>query len=277
MAKSKWRVMKVIPFDIERLADGFKSTIDWMLERKYGEELRSGIQQFKDNKDDLSQNPDSETALRHLIELFVTQGRYYSKPGDFDSEMDSFIAKHGTRFRTPAAQEDLVGLVGRLARPSRIVARAKKNTSELLTEYSTIGQFTDELHKLAKEGKKKMLGEKGRDNYLRDFGRWDRIPMDRHEMRFIIRTGIYHTCNIENRNDPLRKSYLHDALTSFCSTHLKGKMVEGIDLSSAPGIVDIFIWTYCSREGYNICGSTSKCDRCNLKGVCLYALASSSK
>lgn len=266
----------MIPFDIERLADEFKNTIDWMLEGEYGEELRSGIQQFKDNKGDLSKNPDSERALRILIELFVTQAWYYSKPVDFDSEMDSFIAKHGARFRRPAAREDLVDLVGRLA-PPKIVAWAQKNASEFLTEYSTIRQFTDEQHALANEGKTKVLGKKGRDNYLRDFGYWDRIPMDRHEKRFIIRTGIYHACDIENRNDPLRESYLHDALASFCSTHLKGKMVEGIDLSSAPGIVDIFIWSYCSRKKYNICGSTSKCDRCNLKGVCLYALTGSSK
>jgi hypothetical protein len=276
MAKSRWRVMKVILFDIERLADEFKKTIDWMLEGEYGEQLRSDLQLFKDNKGDLSQNPDSEKAFRMLIELFVTQAWYYRKPGDFDSEMDSFIAKHGASFRTPAAQEDLVGLVGGLA-PPRIVARAQKNTSELLTEYPTIGQFTDELYDLAKEGKKKILGEKGRDNYLRDFGHWDRIPIDRQEMRFIIRTGIYHAYDVENRNDPLRRSYLHDALASFCSTYLKGKMVEGIDLGNAPGIVDIFIWSYCSRRRYNICGNTSKCDRCNLEGVCLYALTGSSK
>ena len=266
----------MIPFDIERLADEFKKTIDWMLEDEYGEKLRKDIQQFKDNKGDLNQNPDSEKAFRMLIELFVTQAWWFQKPGDFDSEMDSFITKHGTSFRTPAAQEDLVGLVEGLA-PPRIVARAQKNTSELLTEYSTIGQFTDELYKLANEGKKKILGEKGRDNYLRDFGHWDRIPIDRQEMRFIIRTGIYHACDIENRNDPLRRSYLHDALASFCFTYLKGKMVEGIDLGSAPGIVDIFIWSYCSRRRYNICGNTSKCDRCNLEGVCLYALTGSSK
>jgi hypothetical protein len=262
-------------FDISKFAKEFKNTIDWMLKDKHSKEIKDDLQLFKNNKSELSNNQDSTKALRTLVELIITQAWYYRKPSSFDSEIDSFITKYGISFRTPTAQKDLVELVGKLA-PPKIVTQAKKNLQKLLTEYPTIKRFTDKLYVLAKDGKpNEVLGEKGRDNYLRDFGYWDRIPMDRHEMRFIIRTGIYHACSERDKNDPLEKGSLHDALTRFCSMHLKGEEMEGIDLGNAPGIVDIFIWSYCGKGRYNICGSTSKCDGCNLRGVCLYALTKS--
>jgi hypothetical protein len=49
--------------------------------------------------------------------------------------------------------------------------------------------------------------------------------------------------------------------------------VEGIDLGHAWGIVDLFIWYFSAeKDGYNICGSTPNCEKCNLNDVCLYAL-----
>jgi hypothetical protein len=136
----------------------------------------------------------------------------------------------------------------------------------------SIQDFTAELYELAKKGQSIVLGEKGRDNYLRDYGYFDRIPMDRHEMRFILRTGIY-TCCPPNESDPLNKKHLQRGLADFCGTYLKGKRIQGIDLGEAPGIVDFFIWYYCSREGYNICGNIPKCKKCDLNGSCFYALS----
>lgn len=261
-------------FDISKFAEEFRNTIDWMLKDKHSKEIKEDLQLFKNNKNELSKNQDSTKALRTLVELVITQAWYYRKSPSFDSEIDSFITKYGTSFRTPTAQKDLVDLTGRLA-PPRIVNRAKEGVQKLLAGFSTIRQFTDKLYDLSEEGKSEVLGEKGRDNYLRDFGYWDRIPMDRHEMRFMIRTGIYHTCSIEDKNDPLQKSSLHHALTRFCSQYLTGKIAEGIDLGDAPGIVDIFIWSYCGKGRYNICGSTPSCEECNLNSVCLYALTNS--
>lgn len=261
-----------VAFDINKFANEFKKLIDGML--KDSAKVKGDIQLFKDNKNELSMNPESSKALRVLVELIVTQAWYYRKPQSFDKEIDTFIARHGANFRTSTAQKDLVELVEKLA-PSRVITRAKESIQKLLANYSSIEQFTKKLHDLAKRGKTDILGEKGRDNYLRDFGYWERIPMDRHEMRFIIRSGIYHTCSIRDENDPLEKGSLYDALTRFCSTYLKGKVVEGIDLGNAAGIVDIFVWSYCGKERYNICGSTPKCNECNLNGACLYALTNS--
>jgi len=91
-------------------------------------------------------------------------------------------------------------------------------------------------------------------------------------MRFIVRTGIYHARSVKVRSDPLQMAAFHDALTRFCSDYLKGYTVFGIDLGSAPGIVDVFIWSFCSRERYGICGSVPKCGVCPLKEACLYSI-----
>jgi len=263
-----------VAFEIAVFSEEFENVINWMLTDKHGSAIKTDLQQLNDNKGELNKNPDTIKALRILIELIITQAWYYRTPANFKEEIDAFIAKHGTNFRTPAAQTDLIELVVELARP-RITTRAKESIQKFLTDYSTIEEFTKSLHDLAKRGKTNVLGEKGRDNYLRDLGYWDRIPMDRHEIRFIIRTGIYHACSIRSKNDPLERGSLHDALTRFCLKHLTGKVVEGIDLGDAPGIVDIFIWSYCAKERYNMCGSTPKCDGCSLKNVCLYPLTQS--
>jgi len=186
--------------------------------------------------------------------------------------MDIFISKYGNNFRTDEAKKELVNLVERLA-PKGIVAKAKERL-QILLSYPTIKDFTDELYELAKKGKTKILGEKGRDSYLRDFGYWDRVPIDRHEMRFMIRTGIYHTCDVRDKSDPLQKETFHEALTIFCSKYLTSYEVHGIDLGIALGVVDIFIWSFCTKKRYNICGNIPKCDICVFKDVCLYKLLS---
>ncbi len=252
-------------FDISKFAEEFKNTIDWISKSQHSKKIKDDLQFFKNNRDELKKNPDSVNALRMTIELIVTNGWRLRKPIDFDSKMDSFIKKHGRNFRTSKAKNELIGLVS---------DRRKKNIEQLL-EYPTIKELTEKLYNLAKEGKTVVLGEKGRDNYLRDFGYWDRIPIDRHEMRFIIRSGIYHTCSIKEKSDPLEKSHFHDVLTRFCAKYLKGYTVEEIDLGTAPGIVDIFIWSYCAEDRYKVCINTPNCGKCNLKGVCLYAITNS--
>jgi predicted transcriptional regulator len=255
-------------FDINKFADEFKKTIDWMLNDGHAQELKDDLLSFQENKNILKNDPDSIKALRMIIELIKTKGWRLRSPRNFDNKWNSFMKRmerHGTNFRTPEAQEELIEIVG----------EGKRENIEQLLQYSTLKQFTDKLYNLAKQGKTEVLGEKGRDNYLRDFGYWDRIPMDRHEMRFIIRSGIYHACSSIDKSDSLEKMHLHDALNRFCGKYLKRHIVEGIELGSAPGIVDIFIWSFSAEDRYNICGATPRCDECKLNGVCLYALTNS--
>lgn len=249
-------------FDINRFGEEFKNTINWMLRDIHAQEIKNDLQFFKNNKNNLETDQDSERAWRMIIELIKTNSWRLKKPTNFDDKMDLFIGKHGKNYRTKEAKDELIEIVGN---------RRKDNIEQLFT-YSTLKQFTDKLYTLAKQGKTEVIGEKGRDNYLRDFGYWDRIPIDRHEMRFIIRSGIYHACSCKDKSDHLEKNDLHDTLTEFCTKYLKGFVVEGIELASAPGIIDIFIWSFSAEDRYNICAAIPKCEKCNLNSVCLYPL-----
>lgn len=253
-------------FDINRFAEEFKSTINWMLQNEHAEKIKDDLRYFIRNKEELNNNPNSINALRIILELIVTNGWRLNKPADFDSKIESFIRRYGKNFKTAEAKSELIELVGE---------RRKKNIEHLL-RYHTIKDFTKNLYNLAKRGKTEVLGEKGRDNYLRDFGYWDRIPIDIHEMRFILRSGIYHSCSVNEKSDPLEKSHFQDILTRFCKKYLRGFVVridsEEIDLGKSPGIVDTFIWSYCAEDRYRICVKKPHCDICKLKKVCLYAI-----
>ena len=100
----------------------------------------------------------------------------------------------------------------------------------------------------------------------------------------MLRSGIYHSCSSRDRSDPLEKTHFQDVLTRFCKEYLKGFKVkiekkdggsEEIDLGKSPGIVDIFIWSYCAEDRYRICIKKPQCEICNLKGVCLYSITNS--
>jgi hypothetical protein len=248
-------------FNIYKFAEDFKNTIDWMLNGEHAQTIKAELQHFRNNKDTLTGNPDSIEALGTIIELLKTNGWHFRTPARFHKDWESFVERHGKNFRTEEAKGELIRMVGE-----------RKREIEKLFTYRTLKQFTEKLYTLAQNGQTDVLGEKGRDNYLRDFGYWDRIPMDVHEKRFIIRSGIYHACTAKDKSDHLGGEDLHDALTRFCTKYLKNHVVEEIELGSAPGIVDIFIWSFSAEDRYNICGATPNCEKCNLKNVCLYAL-----
>ncbi|KXA90830.1 hypothetical protein AKJ57_03530 [candidate division MSBL1 archaeon SCGC-AAA259A05] len=119
------------------------------------------------------------------------------------------------------------------------------------------------------------MGEKERDLYLRDVGYLDRIPIDKHEMRFILRTGIYHSCSRDSF-DPLEKEDLQNSLKVFCKEYLDGVYFKNLKLSENPTIVDKIIWYHCAKSSpaLNVCGSRPKClkdyQSCPFTGGCLF-------
>lgn len=171
-------------FDVGKFIDSFAASfghvVDWMLADEYGHAIRADLQVFRDRKNELGVRPDSSDALRLLVELIVTNAWYYKRPRSFDPEIDSFIAKYQRNFRTEEAINELINLVDRVS-PLRMRSQARESIRNILESHRTLREFTEELYDLARHGKSMVLGEKGRDNYLRDFGYWDRIPMDRHE------------------------------------------------------------------------------------------------
>jgi hypothetical protein len=123
---------------------------------------------------------------------------------------------------------------------------------------------------------KANIGRKGRDNILRDCGFFNRIPIDVHEQRFLIRTGIFHKYASLNDADPTDYAHLANAMSRFSKNKLSELEVNGIRLSEAPGIVDLIIW-YFSQEkteeeiSLGICAKVPKCGKCPLNTLCIFA------
>ena len=117
------------------------------------------------------------------------------------------------------------------------------------------------------------LGPKSVEMILRDMGYFDRVPIDRHERRFLLRTGIALIYGPQNK-DPALPEFYSEALTNYCRENLKDMELEGISLASAPGIIDWAIWYFsCERESKDckaVCSSNPRCDVCPIRNACLY-------
>lgn len=261
-------------FDIENFGAKFQDTIDWILQRERCGVVKEHLDNCLRRKNELEVNPDSPDALRFLVTLKVTNSWYRDEPKHFGDSFRSFEEQYGKDFRTEEAQESLADLITDYSVFRIPKQKVQQWVRGLLNDFDTLGDFTRDLYKLRKEGKRKLLGDKGADDYLRNFGKWDRIPIDIHETRFLIRSGIYHAFSTSGKQDPLEVRCLQHVLSEFCRYCLEGKMVEDIDLASAPGIVDIFIWSYCAEKdkGYNICGSAPRCGECGLRDSCFFGI-----
>lgn len=150
-----------------------------------------------------------------------------------------------------------------------------RDSLKLLTESERLSKFETEFEKILRE--KAKIGRKGRDNILRDYGFFKKhIPIDAHEQRFILRTGIFHKYATLENSDPTNYDDLANALCRFCKEELKKLKVEGIPLSDAPGLVDLIIW-YFSQEktekkiSLKICAKKPRCKKCPLTDLCVFA------
>ena len=170
-------------------------------------------------------------------------------------------------------------------------SKAYKDSNEKISQFLTaledlknnLGQCpkSERLEKFEKEFEnilemKANIGRKGRDNILRDCGFFNRIPIDVHEQRFLVRTGIFHKCASLKDADPTDYNHLAAAMSRFSRDELNGLEVNGIRLSEAPGLVDLIIW-YFSQEkteeeiSLGICAKSPKCGKCPLKALCVFA------
>ena len=275
-------------FDISVLAYDIKRLIEHLMSHEeIGKRIKEEIVYYKQLKDDLqsgdSSNPGYREAFALLLEAIITQSWYYSLKGDERKNLYNLVHSYGVKGLTRGeGRKKLLELINRIG-PRRRREIVRKKIIQLLNEMQTM-EFHDwvkDLYNKAKKGKTKILGVKGRDDYLRCVGYWDRVPIDRHEARFIIRTGIFHACSLSDKGDPLERDHLQEAVRAFCKKYLNGFKVLGINLGEAPGILDKFIWYYCkepskgegsNEEGLGICGKTPKCSECLLRNTCLFSL-----
>ncbi len=174
----------------------------------------------------------------------------------------------------------------RKRRNSKLYKEAK---TKILRFLKRLGDLESELSRLAESERLKLfeerfenileddakIGRKGRDNLLRDCGFLNHIPIDIHENRFLLRTGIFHKYASLNESDPTDYDHLANAMRRFCEKELKTLKVNGISLSDAPGLVDLIVW-YFSQEkteqeiSLGICAKTPLCEKCPLNNICLF-------
>lgn len=147
----------------------------------------------------------------------------------------------------------------------------------------SLKKWIDTLHSLLVKGyewKKheyykgiRGLGRKGSELILRDMGYFDRIPVDIHERRFILRTGIALLYGPPSK-DPISLEFYIEALTRYSRENLEDVELGGVALGSAPGILDWAIWYFaCEKESGDckaICSSDPKCEKCPIRNACLY-------
>ena len=262
-------------FDPDSLANSFQQLID---KTEYRTQIEKDITAFLGNKTELDKNPDSMVALKKLGELIASNNYYRRKYAKlFKDEFKKIEHLMAGFFRKEKGKETLINIIRNVAFRSDI---AEKKMCSLLEELgqTSIREWTSHLHELSQNRKgAKILGPKGRDIFLRDMGYLDRAPIDIHEMRFIIRTGIYHLSS-RSLFDPLQKDALQDALVCFCREHLAGIRVHNLDLSESPGVVDLIIWYHCAGTpgGFSVCAAKPKCletkGACPLSETCLFSI-----
>jgi hypothetical protein len=263
-------------FNSNFLVNGFKQLLDKV---EYRKQIEKDINDFLRNKKELDKDPNSLVALEKLGELIASRNYYRRKYAKLFREEFKKIEHSGSGFfSTNKGKQKFLGTIRKVAFQKD---DAVKKVHALLEELSqkSIREWTEDLHTLSQNGKgDKILGQKGRDIYLRDMSYFDRVPMDIHEMRFIIRTGIYHLCSRSLFN-PLEKDDLQDAMVNFCKEYLSGLSISGINLSKSPGIVDLVIWYHCADppDGFSICAVEPRClerkDVCPLSKACLFAVS----
>lgn len=269
-------------------ADDFKALFSDLMGREFGDKIREDIRDFGENIVGFRENPNYHKALKRLVELIMTNSWWRPLSRDdykeYERQFRLYHRKFGDDgFRTREGKKRLLEIVGGFATSNRRKAVQKVGSliGILVSRNATLSTWTKNLYNLAKNGRTEILGDKGRDNYLRDFGYFDRAPLDRHEWRFIVRTGIFHHHAKKDESDPQDRDDLQSALVNFCNNQLAGFELEEIndclgqrlDLGKNAGMVDLFIWSYNANERYHICGKNPQCHRCILSDSCMFANA----
>ncbi|MCJ2563650.1 MAG: hypothetical protein LN417_06140 [Candidatus Thermoplasmatota archaeon] len=240
----------------------------------YRAEMRNEARVFLNRWKGLQRNANSTRALRVIIEGIVTKGwRLQNLGKKFKRITGGQTGWTLDYFRSDAVRGPL----------EEVKAEARVDEFLRQTEDTSLREWLAERYAYAVRGEEdphlkgiKGLGPKGRDDMLRSLGYLKRIPIDMHEKRFMIRTGIFHTFADKN-GDPDDYDDYHHAMTEFCRVALKGRSlrVEGVTLrlSESPGLFDKAVFAHCAKR--RVCGLAPKCfddkGACKLYGICWWS------
>lgn len=243
------------------------------------------------NKDLINQEPYPRKVLGYIVEVVVTKGywRKWFKQQLIEKLRDHKLLISNDEIVLGLEEYDiLLQAVSELAEEIgspywNEVLNSLKMLHDRLIKAGSIKEWINTLYRIVSSGggfkrheffrNIKGLGPKSVDMILRDMGYFDRIPIDRHERRFLLRTGIALVYGPPS-GDPVSLGFYSEALRNYCRENLKNIRLEEIPLDSAPGVLDWAIWYFsCERESEEckaICSSRPRCEICPLRDICLY-------
>lgn len=193
--------------------------------------------------------------------------------------------------------ENLIRNLDRIFEPKEGRKNRKREKFNEILYYikdNSISNWILELHK--NNNNIPHMGPKSDDDFLKDHGFYEHVPVDRHTMRFLFRTGILHWYfkNIENKNSKERwdiltlfnlnyenkyklfRKILEEFCKEFCDEIRPLNSSKNVRFSNNPGIIDLIIWRHCGEDDSlgckNICGDKPKHDKCVFRETCLLTL-----
>lgn len=224
-------------------------------------------------KDTLDINKKDDTGIfRAFVSSIVTQGRTgvetILQKVQEDKGFEDWKPEH---FSTEQGKKLLKDHIGN-SRKSNIIFEESKRMIVL-----GIRNWIESLRK-----GEIYIGLKTKDEFLKEIGFLEHIPIDRYYPPFLARTGLLIQYLSTSHKDPGKfmrgladkecyEAY-KDMMVNLCRNNLKGLKYRGLDLSMNPGIVDMAIWRHCARakEAFDICGKEPHCARCIIKNLCEY-------
>ena len=258
--------------------------------------VEDDLEYFLENREALKREKFPEGPLSDIVEIIITRSYWSKRP--LETIIDRLREKDYPKLRD---DELIVGygdldliieVAGELSSEAdndfwrsfwegrRNSLRAFKNA---ISKAGSLKKWVDEIYECVRsrgswksheyfEGIK-GIGSKGINLLLRDMGYFDRVPIDIHERRFLLRTGIALYYGPSSR-DPASSEFYSEALTRFCEENLKSVKIKGIPLDKSPGIVDLIVWHFaCEREVESckkVCSSRPRCNICPVRDLCLY-------
>ena len=238
-------------------AEGFKNILELSLPEGEGtlkDVIIDCLRECQRNSQKIERSRISEGPVRAAIGFIC--GRSGRWPYVYNEAMKFLKGKNPMDLLT---KRELNSLLNNIYRKKGAGYRnAQKKITQFLTALKDLDRKLKQWHKSERLDKfeheferileeKAKIGRKGIENIIRDCGYMKRIPIDIHEQRFLVRTGIFHKYSSLKRADPTKYDHLAEALRRFCEEELKEIKLNGIILSDAPSVVDFIIW-YFSQE-----------------------------
>lgn len=254
---------------IELFAEDFKKLIS-LYQKEITESCQDSIEIRRDDK----------RILRQLLLVKVTKGFWREQPKINGNKFLDLISPDNwtTRYFLEDDGKDI------LLRALRVYYRdANAQYDNLKTylfdriEQNNVKKWIEVALDKDKIRKNILGGNKSWNIFLRDAYDFKYIPIDMHERRFQIRTGIFHFYLGKNVHNPDIEEHYEFALKSFSEDFLSDIKILGYNLGKNPGIVDLVIWLHCADKevknkieigGHEICSTDPNCDFCMLKKTC---------